>query len=297
MSWLDIRTTGVRVGAHVSAAGGLERAVANARAAGCEAFQVWASNPRTWALPPDDPTRDQRFRDLVAEAGLGPVFVHVPYLVNLASTNEQSARRSRAMLAATLARAGGMGVAGVVVHAGYETGGGRPRALAATRDALLDVVGGDGAGPVVALELTADGKGSLASRFEQVAELLAACDDHPSLAVCLDTCHAHAAGYDLTGHSAATATVDQLVAAVGGRVALVHANDTREPRGARLDRHWHVGEGLIGDDGFAAVLAHPGLSGAAVITETPGEQADHARNVARLKRLRAAGRPMPSVPG
>jgi deoxyribonuclease-4 len=69
----------------------------------------------------------------------------------------------------------------------------------------------------------------------------------------------------------------------------VHANDTREPRGARLDRHWHVGEGLIGDDGFAAVLAHPGLSGAAMITETPGVQADHARNVARLKRLR--GRP------
>jgi deoxyribonuclease IV len=69
-----------------------------------------------------------------------------------------------------------------------------------------------------------------------------------------------------------------------------HANDTREPRGARLDRHWHVGEGLIGDDGFAAVLAHPGLGGAAVITETPGEQADHARNVARLKRLRGTGR-------
>jgi deoxyribonuclease IV len=292
MSSPDARTTGVRVGAHVSAAGGLERAVANARAAGCEAFQVWASNPRTWALPPDDPARDERFRVLVAEAGLGPVFVHVPYLVNLASTNEQSARRSRAMLAATLARAGGMGVAGVVVHAGYETGGGRSRALAATRDGLLGVVGDDAAGPVVALELTADGKGSLASRFDQMAELLAACDDHPRLTVCLDTCHAHAAGYDMTGRGA-TATVDQLVAAVGGRVALVHANATREPRGSRLDRHWHVGEGLIGDDGFAAVLAHPGLAGAAAITETPGEQADHARNVARLKRLRAAGRPAP----
>jgi len=293
MSSPDSRTTGVRVGAHVSAAGGLERAVANAQAAGCEAFQVWASNPRAWALPPDDPARDERFRVLVTEAGLGPVFVHAPYLVNLASTNQQSARRSRAMLAATLARAAGMGVAGVVVHAGYETGGGRPRALAATRDGLLDVVGDDGAGPVVALELTADGKGSLASRFEQVAELLAACDDHPRLTVCLDTCHAHAAGYDLTGRGAATATIDHLVAAVGGRVALVHANDTREPRGARLDRHWHVGEGLIGDDGFAAVLAHPGLYGTAMITETPGEQADHARNVARLKRLRAAGRPAP----
>jgi deoxyribonuclease IV len=105
--------------------------------------------------------------------------------------------------------------------------------------------------------------------------------------------HAHAAGYDLSGAEAATATVDELLAAVGERVALVHANDTREPRGAHLDRHWHVGEGLIGDAGFAAVLAHPGLAGAAVVTETPGELADHARNVARLKRLRAAGLPVP----
>ncbi len=166
---------------------------------------------------------------------------------------------SRSLVAATLARAAAIGAAGVVVHAGYEMGGGR-----------------------------ASGKGSMAARFEEAAEQLAACDDHPRLAVCLDTCHAHAAGYDLTTPAAATAVLDELVRTVGDRVPLLHVNDTRDPLGARRDRHWPVGEGEIGDAGFAAVLAHPGLAGAAAVIETPGELPEHARDVARLKRLRPA---------
>jgi len=284
---------GVRVGAHVPAAGGLAKALAHARAAGCEAFQVFVSNPRGWAPPAADPEGGERFRAATAEAGLGPVFVHAPYLVNLASTSDQTWSRSRSLVAATLERAAAIGAAGLVVHAGYEMGGGRDRGLARTREALLPLLdrdAGSGGGPDLLLELTASGKGSMAARFEEAAELLAACGDHPRLRVCLDTCHAHAAGYDLTGPASATAAVDELLAVVGDRVPLVHCNDTRDPLGARRDRHWHVGQGLIGDAGFAAVLAHPGLAGAAAVIETPGELPEHTRDVARLKRLRDRAR-------
>jgi len=280
----------VRVGAHVPAAGGLAKALAHARAAGCEAFQVFVSNPRGWAPPAADPEGAERFRAATAEAGLGPVFVHAPYLVNFASMSDQTWLRSRSLVAATLERAAAIGAAGLVVHAGYEMGGGRARGLARTREALLPLLdygaGAGTGGPDLLLEPTASGKGSMAARFEEAAELLAACGDHPRLRVCLDTCHAHAAGYDLTSPASATAALDELLAVVGDRVPLVHCNDTRDPLGARRDRHWHVGQGLIGDAGFAAVLAHPGLAGTAAVIETPGELPEHTRDVARLKRLR-----------
>ena len=278
----------MRVGAHVPAAGGLAKALAHARAAGCEAFQVFVSSPRAWAPPATDPEGDERFRAATADAGLGPVFVHAPYLVNFASTNDETWRRSRSLVAATLARAAVIGAAGLVVHAGYETDGGRARGLVRTREALLPLLGaGAGEGrPELLLELTASGKGSMAARFEEAAELLAACGDHPRLRVCLDTCHAHAAGYDLTSPASATAVLDELLAVVGDRVPLLHCNDTRDPLGARRDRHWHVGQGLIGDAGFAAVLAHQGLAGAAAVIETPGGLPAHTRDVARLRRLR-----------
>ena len=282
----------MRVGAHVPAGGGLARAVAHARAAGCEAFQMFVSNPRAWAPPACDPDGGELFRAATAAAGLGPVFVHAPYLVNLASTSDETWRRSASLVAATAARAAELGAAGVVVHAGYEMGGGRASGLARAREALLPLLDGDGGGPSRApgllLELTASGKGSMAARFEEAAELLAACDDHPRLGVCLDTCHAHAAGYDLTSPASATAVLDELLRTVGARVPLLHLNDTRDPLGARRDRHWRVGEGEIGDAGFAAVLAHPGLAGAAGVIETPGELPEHTRDVARLKRLRDA---------
>jgi deoxyribonuclease-4 len=277
----------VRIGAHVSVAGGLQRAVGAALAAGCEALQVFVSNPRGWAPPAADPGGDERFRAGLAEAGLGPLFVHAPYLVNFASASEPTWERSRALVGATLERAAAVGAAGVVVHAGAALGAGRARGLARTREALLPLL--DGAGrPRLLLELTAGTRGALAARFDEMAELLAACDGHPGLGVCMDTCHAHAAGYDLAEPTGAGAVLDELFATLAGRVELVHANDSRDPAGAGRDRHCPIGTGTIGDGGFAAVLAHPGVVALPVITETTGDPEQMARDVARLKRLRGA---------
>jgi deoxyribonuclease-4 len=287
----------VRIGAHVSVAGGLGRAPGNARAVGCESLQVFVSNARGWAPPPVDPAGDQRFRAELAAAGLGPLFVHAPYLVNFASASPVTRERSREVVAATLAKAAAIGAAGVVVHAGAALASGRAAGLASTREALLplaDAVAAPGAlaaTPDLVLELTAGTRGSLAARFEEMAELLAACDHHPRLRVCMDTCHAQAAGYDLGDPAGATKALDELFTTLGDRVVLVHANDSRDPVGAGRDRHCPIGTGTIGDRGFAAILAHPGLAALPVITETTGDPAQMATDLTRLKRLRPAPRP------
>jgi deoxyribonuclease-4 len=278
----------MRIGAHVSVAGGLLNAVANATEVGCEAFQVFVSNSRGWAPPLPDEAVERTFRRLVAEGGLGPVFVHAPYLVNFASNSDQTGDRSVAVVRATLAKAAAIGAAGVVVHAGSDLGAGRAEGLRRSRQTILPLLD-EREGPDLLLELTAGTRNAVASRFEEMAELLDVLGRHPRLRVCFDTCHAHAAGYDLSTAADATAAVTALLAAVGDRVSLVHANDSAEPAGSRHDRHAGIGDGTIGDDGFAAVLAHPGLAAAAVVTETTGELTGQARDVARLKKLREAG--------
>ena len=127
----------MRIGAHVSVAGGLAKAVGNARDAGCESLQVFVSNARGWAPPPVDPAGDERFRADLDDAGLGPLFVHAPYLVNFASATPLTRERSREVVAATLAKAASIGAAGVVVHAGQALASGRAAGLATTRETLL----------------------------------------------------------------------------------------------------------------------------------------------------------------
>jgi deoxyribonuclease-4 len=282
----------VRIGAHVSVAGGLDRAVGNARAAGCEALQVFVSNARGWAPPPVDPAADERFRADLAEAGLGPLFVHAPYLVNFASASPATREQSSEAVAAALAKGASTGAAGVVVHAGAALASGRAAGLASTREALLPLADATAAleGPDLVLELTAGTRGALAARFEEMAELLAVCGHHPRLKVCMDTCHAQAAGYDLGDPAGAAKALDELFATLGDRVVLVHANDSRDPVGAGRDRHCPIGSGTIGDQGFAAILAHPGLAALPVITETTGDPDQMAADLARLRRLRPVPR-------
>jgi deoxyribonuclease IV len=278
----------VRIGAHVSVAGGLERAVGNATAVGCESLQVFVSNARGWAPPPVDPAADERFRADLQAAGLGPLFVHAPYLVNFASASPLTRERSREVVAATLAKAAAIGATGVVVHAGAALASGRTAGLATTREALLPLA--DAAGRDLVLELTAGTRGALAARFEEMAELLAACEHHPRLKVCMDTCHAQAAGYDLGDPAGVAKALDELFATLGERVVLVHANDSRDPVGAGRDRHCPIGTGTIGDQGFAAILAHPGLATLPVITETTGDPDQMATDLTRLKHLRPTPR-------
>lgn len=275
----------MRLGAHVPTRGSLPRAVDSALQRGCEAFQVFVSNPRAWAPPNHSSDALREFAERRSEAGLGPVFAHSSYLVNIASPDEGFRRRSVDLARRELETVARMGADGLVVHAGAGGPGERAAALERAARSVLELAD---AGPEILLELTAGGAGAVASTIARAAELLDAVGRHPRVGICVDTCHLFAAGAPLDDpEGAREALADLRAHRLASRLRVLHANDSKDPRGSRRDRHEHLGEGSIGDAGFRAVLAHPAVRRAAVLIETPGKLEDDRRNLARLRRLSA----------
>jgi len=278
-----------KLGVHVPVGPGLARgAVPYARAIGAEALQVFSSNPRGWAPAPGDRAQDAAFRAGCAQAGL-TVFVHAPYLVNFASPTPITAQRSVAAVEHALRRGAAIGAVGVVVHAGSAgTGAHRDTALRQLRELLLPLLDAipDGA-PRILVEPTAGGGEPLAARIADLAPYLAALDNHPRLGICLDTCHLHAAGHDLSQPGGVRTALNALLRAVGrGRLGLVHVNDSKDPAGSGRDRHERVGTGTIGLAPFAELFRHPATGGVPLILETPGARAEHRADLALLRSLR-----------
>ena len=274
------------VGGH--AIGGLTGALGYARDTGAEAVQVFVSNPRGWAAANVDPLRDEAFRSAALAAKV-PVYVHAPYLVNFGSPTHATLHNSVESVSRALLKAASIGARAVVVHAGSSVDAShRAAALGQLREHLLpilDLLVPDG--PRLLVEPTAGGGEALASSVGDLAEWFAAVDDHPMLGVCLDTCHAFAAGHDLATPGGVRATLNELVRTVGrGRLGLVHANDSKDPLGSLRDRHESIGAGRIGAEPFAELFRHPATRGVPVLIETPGKLEGHAADIARLKALR-----------
>lgn len=272
------------IGAHVSIAGGLVRgALGLADRIGAEVIQVFLANPRGWAHPPADPEGDEAFRAACAERGL-PVFVHAPYLINFGSPSRETLDRSKAALEFSLRRGYAVGARGVVVHAGSAVlGHRREAALAQVRDHIRALIRDEW--PRILIEPTAGGGGALASDITSLATYLDVLDDE-RVGVCLDTCHLHAAGHDVSTRTGMQHTVAAVVRAIGkGRIGLVHANDSRDPSGSKRDRHAAIGAGTIGLDGLGGLFTASGLSGVPMVVETA--DADHAADIAALKQLRS----------
>jgi deoxyribonuclease-4 len=282
------------VGTHVNVGKGLVAgALAKADELGCESIQIFAGNPRGWAHSPGDPGEDARFRKAATKSGMR-TFIHSPYLINLGSPTTETYERSVASVAHNLRRAAELGVEGVVVHTGSyvdPTGSEEHHkaALRRVRDGLLpllDVVAGDDA-PWLLLEPTAGQGRSLCAGVDDLAPYLAALDFHPKAGICLDTCHVFAAGAPLDEPGGAAATLDRIIE-IGGpeRLRLVHANDSMDVRGAYRDRHQRIGEGHIGTQAFAELLAHPATQGVPFILETPGSRDVDDGQIRLLKGLR-----------
>ncbi|NYJ01902.1 deoxyribonuclease-4 [Nocardioides thalensis] len=261
---------------------------------GCEAVQVFVGNPRGWARSPGNPAVDERFRVATAEAGMR-VVIHTPYLVNLGSPTPSTFENSAALVAHNLRRAVQIGAEGVVVHTGsyVDPDGGREgydAAMRRIRDALmpvLDALAQDAAAPYLLLEPTAGQGRSLCAGVDDLEGYLAALDFHPKAGICLDTCHVFAAGAPLDEPGGTTATIDRVVEIGGpGRLRLIHANDSKDVRGAFKDRHEKIGEGHIGTEAFAELLAHPATEGVPFILETPGSRTADDPDMALLKALR-----------
>lgn len=275
------------IGCHVPSSGHLSGLI-YAERAGAQALQVFVSNPRGWAQPKPTPAADATFAERCAHQRL-PVFVHAPYLVNLASPTPATRLRSVEAIQHSLSRGALLGAQGVVLHAGAAVDPSqRDAGLAALRELLLPVLDGlTDSDPDLLIEPTAGGGQPIAATVDDLAPLFATLESHPRLGVCLDTCHAYAAGHDLASPGGVRTTLSALVRAVGrGRLKLVHANDSKDPLGSKRDRHATIGTGTIGADPFAELFRHPATRGVPVIVETPGGLDGHARDIAVLKALR-----------
>lgn len=277
------------VGAHVFVAGGLANVgLPYAEQIGAEAVQVFVSNPRGWKPSAGDPATDEAFRLSCADRRM-PVFVHAPYLCNFGSPTEVTRDRTAAAVVHSLERGRRIGAGGVVFHAGSAVDHGmRDVALKTMRELVLPILDGIGDDdPWLLVEPTAGGGQPLAATVDDLGPLFEALEHHPRLGVCLDTCHAFAAGHDLTAPGEVRRMLNRLVRVVGrGRLRLVHANDSRDPVGSGRDRHTNIGAGLIGVEPFGELFRHPATRGVPVIVETPGDVATHAKDLATLRALR-----------
>lgn len=281
-------------GAHVSVAGGFEKALDYAQSVGCECMQVFAKSPRQWRAKPLDLEMAATFRALRDERGFGPVFTHTAYLINLTTANEELYEKSVDALADELARGSALGAAGVVTHIGNVSDGDREAAVCRVGRAIVrafELAGGDECHTRLLLENTAGAGSTFGSTFEEIGLAIRSAGVGPErLGMCFDTCHGWAFGYRIDSKESWRQTIDGISSAVGlERLGLIHANDCLFDVGARRDRHAWIGDGFIGSGGFSAMVCAPELATVPVVTEMPGEVPEKdVVNIERLVSLRRA---------
>jgi len=276
------------LGAHVSTAGGAAKAFARGSDIGCESLQIFVKSPNQWRAKPLAQEDVDAFRAARAAAPQ-PVVAHAAYLINLASPKEDVLERSKAALLDELQRCSALGVDGLVLHPGAHLGAGVDEGLERIARSLDEVLAADpGITTMVLLENTAGQGSTLGASFAELARVLELVDQKDKVAVCLDTCHAFAAGYDLASAEGYRATFDEFFEVLGReRLACVHLNDSKHPLGSRKDRHDNVGAGLIGLDFFARVIHDGALQGLAMVLETPlgDDDLGHKRDLETLRAL------------
>ena len=276
------------LGAHVSIAGGIHKAFARGREIGCEALQIFVKNASQWRAKPLAEDAIERF----CRAHRGdplPLVAHGSYLINLCSTNPETLDRSRLALSDELERCTLLGVPGLVLHPGAHLGAGEDQGLDAIARSL-DAVLGDRPDleARVVLENTAGQGTVLGSRFEQLGRIVESCDHPDRLGVCLDSCHAFAAGYDLRSPDGYQAMLEEFDRDVGlAKLQAVHLNDSKFALGHRKDRHASIGTGEIGPEFFARIIHDPQLQALPMILETPlGDDGQgHRRDLEALRAL------------
>ena len=280
----------VRLGAHMSIAGGLDKAPLRGKQVGCDTIQVFTKSNRQWRAKRISDQEVDAFKANLAATGIGPVVAHDCYLVNLAAPRRAVWKKSVAAFRVELERAERLGIPYLVTHPGSHAGAGEVEGLRRVTEALNALLAAlPGAGVRILLETTAGQGSSLGHRFEQLAAILAGVDQADRVGVCLDTCHVFAAGYDIRTRDGYRKTVGDLDECLGlRRLQAIHLNDSKGGLGSRVDRHEHIGEGRLGLAPFRRLLNDPRLRRVPMILETPKDDdfvAADRRNLARLRRL------------
>ena len=298
----------LRIGAHMSVAGGVANAVERAVLHGCESLQIFSKNANRWSAPPLDPADIRRFRQRLDETGITPVVSHASYLINLASTNAALRAQSMDALADELDRAHRLGLLGVVLHPGTCTAGTEDDALTLIAASVRAVFARHPRWPtMILLEHTAGQGRTVGYRFDHLSAIIERLDGSLRLGVCLDTCHLVASGYDIVSAAGYQSTFEEFDKVIGiTRLKAFHGNDSKRPCGARVDRHEHIGQGCLGLEPFRRLIHDPRFDELPILIETEKSEnlqkptviaADplDMKNLDVLRRLRSEIPPAPSL--
>jgi len=278
----------VRLGSHISIAGGVDRAVLVGQEVGCETLQIFVKSSNQWRAAPFREGEAERFRTNLEATGLGPVVAHASYLINLCSPEEELWSRSLEAFAVELSRCELLGVPFLVTHPGAHMGSGEPAGLTRLARAIDRIHARQPDYTVrILLETTAGQGTGLGYRFEHLARVMEEVDDPKRVGVCLDTCHVFAAGYDLKtpkGYLETWERFDQLVGME--RLMAIHLNDSKREMGSRVDRHEQIGKGELGVEAFRLLVNDPKLAPLPMVLETP-KGPDYAEDRINLALLRS----------
>ena len=276
----------MRIGYHTSIAGGVEQAIDRALGLDCNTLQMFTRSPRRWSFNALDEEAVLRFKEKLAAVDMRPMFVHMPYLPNLASPRNTVYAKSVASLLAEVQRCERLAVPYLVTHLGSHLGTGKAAGLQRIVDAFNETFSEADGSVTVLLENTAGTRNSMGSTFEDLESIIDGVSDSQKMGVCFDTAHAFAAGYDLRSLQSLNRVIEGIHNILGwNRVKLVHLNDAKGELGSGVDRHEHIGLGKIGEAGFSNILHSP-LRSLPLILETPvDERGDDRRNLLKVREL------------
>jgi deoxyribonuclease-4 len=276
-----------RLGAHLSIAGGLPRAVDRAEASGCQALQIFTKSAGQWRAREIRPEEIALFKRRVRQTRIRPIVAHNSYLINIAAADPALRRRSIDALVEELDRAEALALDGLVMHPGSYTSGSESGGLKLIADGLAEVLAARrGARVRILLEHTAGQGTYLGHRFEHLAEIIDRLGGSPRVAVCLDTCHLLAAGYDICSEEGYRETFRQFGRLVGfSRLKAFHLNDSKKPCASRVDRHEHIGKGCLGLAPFRRILNDPRFAKLPMLLETPKVDTPQSRRASDVDPL------------
>jgi len=281
-----VMATTVKLGFHVSISGAIDRSVDRAKELGCDTFQMFTRNPRSWKFGALENEEVEAFKEKRRDSGIDPVFAHMPYIENLASPNEEIYERSIDSLSAEVERCRVLQVPYLVTHLGSHLGSGDDKGIARVIKAINITHERSDECVTILIENSSGSGGNIGSSFEQLKQILEGIGNVQCTGVCFDTCHAFAAGYELKTLEGLTGTLESFEDLIGfDRLKLVHLNDSVGGLGTRIDHHEHIGLGEIGDEGFRFIL-HSRLSRVPMIMETPvDDRRSDLDNMMKARRL------------
>jgi deoxyribonuclease-4 len=277
----------MRFGFHIWISEGFSRVPELARRRRARTIQFFSHNPRGWRVSPLAVREVEKFREEIKKFDIKPLFLHMPYLCNLASSNENFYLRSIDTLVMELERAEVLGAPFLITHMGSSGNEGETESIERLTKAINYSLHKVQNSVTVVVENTAGQGSQIGDKFSEIKAVIEGIENKERIGVCLDTAHAFEAGYDLSKREGLEKTLEEFERLIGvNKLKLLHINDSKTPLGSRVDRHWHIGEGYIGSEGFKNIVNHPQLLHLPGIMETPHKsEDDDIRNMEKIESL------------